>query len=359
MADLHGLVGRHEPETGGSMNHATRQGLAAVAMALAAATAGAAEYRFVDLGTLGGHFSKAFGVNDSGVVVGSGSNEQDSDRAMKWTPDSGMQPLGTTWGQARAVNSHGVAVGTAYTDDGQRLRATRWKGSKTMRLGTLGGRESWAYGINDDGWIVGASDLAGNVETHPVLWRDGEMIDLGTLGGQVGEALAINDSGFIAGTSETIDHDPHATLWVGGAPTDLGTLGGLWSFAWAINGSGAVAGCADRPNGARFPALWANGSVKDLGGLGGAGGCAYGVNDAGLVVGDSELPDSRGVKGWRAVLWDENGIHDLNELMDREARHAGWILRAAYAINAHGVIVGEARNQRTGVVAHAFMLDPR
>jgi probable HAF family extracellular repeat protein len=93
------------------------------------ATAGAAgEYEIVDLGTLGGSFSGANGINDSDQVVGRSDTASGHVHAFLWTATSGMQDLGT--------------VGT----------------------------HSAAYGINDSGQVVGQSPTAAG-QTHAVLWR--------------------------------------------------------------------------------------------------------------------------------------------------------------------------------------------
>jgi probable HAF family extracellular repeat protein len=159
-----------------------------------AALTTAAEYRAVDLGTLGGPSSIAFGINKSGQIVGQSLTTQTQNHAFLW--------------------SAGV-----MTD-----------------LGTLGGRSSRAFGIDGAGRIVGGATTGGpNGSTHAFLWTNGVMQDLGTLGGIFSEATAINAGGQVVGASSigvNPQADPiHAFLWKNGAMTDLGTLGGDYSYA--------------------------------------------------------------------------------------------------------------------------------
>ena len=85
--------------------------------------------RRIDLGTLGGDFSSAAGINDRGAVVGQATTEG-SMRGFVWR--------------------HGVMTALGVLADGE-------NGSR-------------ANDINNDGWIVGASDAAGG-EFHAVIWR--------------------------------------------------------------------------------------------------------------------------------------------------------------------------------------------
>ncbi len=86
-----------------------------------------------DLGTLGGTFSQASGINELGQVVGTSTTDTEPDalvraRAFLWTEQGGMIDLGTLGGErsfAFGVNSHGQAAGYRLTALGE-TRATRW-----------------------------------------------------------------------------------------------------------------------------------------------------------------------------------------------------------------------------------------
>ena len=59
----------------------------------AAATSIANEYEIVDLGTMGGHHSFAYGINDSGQVVGHLKTSGGAEHAFVWDSSSGMEYL--------------------------------------------------------------------------------------------------------------------------------------------------------------------------------------------------------------------------------------------------------------------------
>lgn len=185
--------------------------------------------RSVDLGTLGGAFSLAYGLNDSGTVVGM-SHLAESDE-----------------------------TGRPY------WHATMWNGTTMTDLGTLGGTRSTAISVNNAGVIVGISRVSGDNGSHATIWEGLKMRDLGTLGGSTSFAEAINESGTVAGYSYLQDnHSQHATVWSGNSLTDLGTLGGENSFASVITEDGIVAGNAQTLSGVYHATIWKDEKTIDL-----------------------------------------------------------------------------------------------
>jgi probable HAF family extracellular repeat protein len=64
-------------------------------------------YRVKDLGTLGGTFSQALGINNRGHVTGGSTVSNGNLHAFRWTKHTGMQDLGTLGGPnsiAHALN---------------------------------------------------------------------------------------------------------------------------------------------------------------------------------------------------------------------------------------------------------------
>ncbi|MFC0437923.1 hypothetical protein [Kutzneria buriramensis] len=118
------------------------------------------------LGTLesGKGYTVALDINDSGVVVGSGSGPDGHTHAVAWTSDGAIKDLPLLPGavksdrQARAVSNDGTIVGVSQNADFART-ATRWTvDGEAEDLGSLPGRGgSDAYAINDNGMAVGDS----------------------------------------------------------------------------------------------------------------------------------------------------------------------------------------------------------
>jgi probable HAF family extracellular repeat protein len=68
-----------------------------------------AHYRVTDLGTLGGTYSFAFGLNNAGEVAGGSATPNQTDfvsqTAFLWTKQTGMRDLGTLGGFNTVLNS--------------------------------------------------------------------------------------------------------------------------------------------------------------------------------------------------------------------------------------------------------------
>jgi probable HAF family extracellular repeat protein len=196
-------------------------------------------------------------------------------------------------------------------------------------LGFLGGPDdiyqyiASANAINDYGLIDGAS-LNHDSLSRATIRQSGNPQDLLTLGGDYSSAHGIYNNGQVIGTSSVSTGEDRAFLWVQGM-TELGNIGGSSSRAHSINNKGEMVGYAANASDNEVAVMWRNGGIIELGTLGGSSSHANSVNDASQVVGlvSTSL-------GFRAFLWEDNIIKDLNSLIDSES---GWILETASGIN--------------------------
>jgi probable HAF family extracellular repeat protein len=65
----------------------------------------------IDLGTLGGGWSTARGINNLGQVVGSAQVPSGDWQAFLWTPEAGMQDVGTVGGPNSEVRAISGKIG--------------------------------------------------------------------------------------------------------------------------------------------------------------------------------------------------------------------------------------------------------
>ena len=307
-----------------------------------------ADYTFSLLDMLGGTSSYAYGINDSGQIVGSISTTSGTSATL-WSNGT-ITDLGALGG-----GSYSTAIG--INASGQISGVVGSQGA-IWNNGTLVTTEASATQfqgnvINNAGQVV-FSNYA--VPQRGLLWSDGTITELAPISGaNDSQAKAINNSGQIVGSSFTTSGIETATLWSGGNVTSLAAVSGYAnSRARAINDFGLVVGESSNADGSATgtATLWSNGVAINLGTLGGSS-KANAINASGLIVGVSR--DDTG--GKLATLWDGTNIIDLNSFLDANTINAGWVLKKAYGINDSGLIVGKADNSLLGI-SQAFVLTP-
>lgn len=310
-------------------------------------SASAAGWSITDLGALpGGTWSTAWGINNSGQVVG-----ESNFHAFIWEPGAGMTDLGAgIWSSANAINDKGLVVGNR--SDGIGPRAFYWS-SSTGIMDLPVGTASYGRGVNSNGTIVGDGD------TKAFIYDSiGGVSSIAPFPGGVGtSAYAVNASGQVVGGSGTTPGAPqyvHAFLrQPDGAMVDLGTLSGgpYASIAYDINNAGQVVGRSDVAPGYTRPFIWEAGKgMMDLGSPAGTNSAiAVAINNVGDVVGQVSGP-----WGPYPVLWHDGKVINLSDLP--EVSDAGFsYLVSANDINDSGQIVGVGA---VGGVGHAFLLSP-
>lgn len=295
----------------------------------------------VNLGALGGTYSRAIGISEDGsVIVGVSIVATGSMHSFCWTLEDGMMTdLGTLGGDytgALNVSADGsVVVGSSHDASGKK-RAFRWTKVEGIKdLGTLGGLESNAHAASENGAvIIGASSVGAgkdfsNGNIHAFRWTrvDNVMQNLGDLGGNYSSALFISrDGSVVAGRAKLADGNLRAFRWTeaDGIMKNLGTLGGDSSEATGLSADGkVVVGKSTLADGNLRAFRWAQTEdrMENLGDLGGNHSVATGVSaDGRVVVGISKISSGqdRAFIYYDSVMLDAedwlgsvNGVHSL------------------------------------------------
>jgi probable HAF family extracellular repeat protein len=366
-----------------------------------------ARYAVTDLGTLGGTYSYAYGLNNAGVVAGGAATQSQTgglfQTAFLWYRGH-IVDLGTLGGpdcpdcnsEAGGPNANGespILSEIAETDPNgedvcafgthRQCLAAVWKDGSLRALPTLpGGNNANPFWINNRGQVIGFSENGTLDSTciaatpfqvqrfEAVIWGpNGEIRKLRPLEGDVvAFGFGINDKGQAVGSSGLCSNTAlppfaagpqaaHAVLWEkDGSPHDLGGLvsGGTINIPGGINDRGEVAGGSQSSGGAPHAFLWTRDTgIRDLGTLPGdflsAAPCCNTINNKGQVVGFS-LPGPLG--SGRAFLWQDGVMTDLNALIPKGSP---WYLLDALSINDDGQIAGYGT---IGGNIHAFLATP-
>ncbi len=200
----------------------------------------------VDLGTMGGDWSQAWAINDSGFVTGNSQVENNNGptHAFIWGLNTGMVDLGTiagasSYGTALSAKNHVVGYSTINNVD-ERVHAFLHDGAKIQDLGSLGGASvesdySFALGVNAHDQVVGYSYLPNSIpsELPPLqvafICRQGLMVDLNGLIGTTAakyrlySATAINDNGQIVAIAFHVPSNAVHAVLLTPKPIRIGT----------------------------------------------------------------------------------------------------------------------------------------
>lgn len=183
----------------------------------------------VDLGTLGGQLSAAFGINDSGVIVGMSTDAGGVRRAFRKLPGDSLEALpslaanGTA--SASVITNSGMILGSAPALTSRELQIWRTDGSTQLIPRPSGFSDLQLLAGNNLGAAVGL--LSTPTNAFSAMYYDDQvgMIDLNELLSSVDidkwhltVAADINDNGWIVGAG-TYDADgtagPNAPISAG------------------------------------------------------------------------------------------------------------------------------------------------
>lgn len=340
---------------------ATAAAVPCIAMALQSAHAAPApRYTLSVLETPSADWqSRVAAINNQQQIVGGVSSDalRIGNRAALWDA-GGMRRLGSLHGgpssYASGINDSGVIAGSGQGRGGPRAFVLHPGALELTDLGTLGGWGSGASAINSHGHVVGASTVSLGGATHAFVHDGQTMRSLGTLGGDMSFATDINDNGVVIGNSQTSTGGTthRGFMYSAGSMVDLGALGGSWSEAASINDVGDIVGVAGLApdaagNETRRAFIYSGGAMRDLGTLGGGYSAATSINDLGDIVGMSELED-----GSEAAFfyWGDEMI-DLSARVDDPL----WQLSQLVDINDNGYIIGQAIHAVTGAQASVLL----
>lgn len=275
--------------------------------------------------------SFANAINNLGQAVGYSRSRQGAcgnfgaDTGMLWDLNNGtsttLRPLpGDVESRAFGINNSGVMVGTslgprqAAPNCSAFFSAVTWdrNGNPTPLRPAASGAQSFGVAINEAGRMAGG-DLPGFLFERTLVWdKDGNPSPLeGAPGSFAFNAWAMNNSGLVTG-----DHIDASFSWTGALWNRKGKVdilaplaGDNLSHGRAINGRGTVVGFSEAPfqsgiGSVDSAVLWGrDGTPVHLPQLpGDAESQALGINDRGEVVGFSQA-DRNGGFAWTAVIW--------------------------------------------------------
>jgi probable HAF family extracellular repeat protein len=184
----------------------------------------------VDIGTLGGAISVAWGVNDGGQVFGDSDTGSGSDAFVY-----------------DGTGLHDLTLGGVFSQ------------VLSGQLGsTLGGLANVA---DSGGRLAGFGLLPAAGGGHAFLYKSGTLTDLGTLGGNFSQANDVNSSGLVVGLSTLADNiTQHAFISSAADSTAPSTTASLAGTAgkggWFVSAVTVTLSAADEPGGSGVAATY-------------------------------------------------------------------------------------------------------
>jgi len=310
------------------------------------------QYTIVNLGTVGAgdSASQAFGISGNGIVTGRSLGNPT--RAFMWTQGGGLVGLDNLaspsrpFGAGNGVNDAGVVVGTGTTTSfGSNPLPLIWQNGTVSQLALPGSHTlGRAQDINNLNIAVGSVG-SGSGEVG-VMYSGGgaSIISQTTSGGSfLRMAFAINDSGLICG----FGIDPlNAARNVGyvydtntNTAFEVGALSGAnGAINFGMSEAGHIVGASMMNQGSGRPFIWTeDDGIKEIPlPAGTTSGSGRAVNSLGWTVGNAG--------GQFSVPWLYDGTTN-HRLQDLLPVNSGWDLSqntsaSALGISEGGIIIG-------------------
>lgn len=293
--------------------------------------------------------SEALGANDFGQVVGAlavpGFNPDIlTFQATRWDT-SGTTHLGAfdnRFSKAYNINNGGLIVGVSTRAKSEVLHAFIWEDGEMTPLATDLSVESQAFDLNERGQVAGFEG------TSAAVWDINRT--LRRLSGPQGRAYDINESGQVIGSLD--DGTVKAVLWdTDGTQQSLHDASSTFSEAYGINNATWVVGAYLPAEASKATTIVRHVDVvsqsaravlhREKPTIASAGTTA--ITDATILGANNDL---------RAFLWQGDTMVDLNDFIDASS---GWTLLEARGINNAAQITGIGLFNG---VRRAFLLSP-
>jgi probable HAF family extracellular repeat protein len=287
-------------------------------------------------------------LNESGVVIGYFCNYLcDLYTPFRWTAENGFEalphPPGATSAIPSGVNEAGIICGSSNSDE---MRGYIYDHGEWTELPPApGGLWCTPAAISNGGKVVGKRSIGdgGNPE-NAFIWTEADgFLDLGTMDSSESAARDVNEVGQVVGFRGILAATDEAFLWEDGKLTFLGPIpGGENSHASAITSDGIILvnGRVTAADGGLFLRgwLWRDGWYESMPVLPGYEHTGAGdMNDRLQAVGKATRS---GPWSFRAVLWQDGTLYDLNDLVDLVDAdlESGWAITNGGLILANGEI---------------------
>lgn len=316
------------------------------------ASAGVPQYVIYDLGIVnpGDVASQGFGVSDNGIATGRSFGNPT--QAFSWTLGGGLVGLPNLASPPRpfsvgnGVNNSGVVVGTgATTSFGSSPLPLIWENGVVSQLPLpVGETLGRANAINNNGVAVGS--VGSGVTEFGVIYSGGSATVISQPamdGSTMRTAFGVNDAGLIAGFGTDPNNaarnvgmlynmSTNTSFEVGALPGHNGAI------AFGVSQAGHVVGSSMLNQGSGTPFIWTQGDgIAEVPlPVGTSQGSARGVNSSGWVVGTASSAFAI------PFLFDGTNTYALADLLPMGS---GWDLStntssSAMGISEDGTIVG-------------------